>query len=140
MYLHVEAIGSYKYLHVEAIGSYMYVGHMLARRVRTLRSRSQRYGIAPHTKLPQFTLHVLFMHNTMYFCSVVHYFDITQYSTAYMYLYKLIVDNSYYYIYKQRFVVQNALVADLGCFATLWAESHLSERIVCINTRPYPPI
>ena len=41
-----------------------------------------------------------------------------------------------------RFVV-SVLVAGLDCFAALWAESHLSERIVyisCIKATPDPPI
>ena len=40
-----------------------------------------------------------------------------------------------------RFVVSEcALFAGLDCFAVLWAESHLSERMVPIMAKPRPPI
>jgi hypothetical protein len=41
----------------------------------------------------------------------------------------------------QRFVVPECvLVAGLDCFAVLWAESHLSERVVCTTAIPIHPM
>ena len=41
------------------------------------------------------------------------------------------IDNSYYSTFYQGFVIPECiLVADLNCFAILWAESHLSKRMV----------
>ena len=46
-----------------------------------------------------------------------------------------------HFVYYQKLVLSEfALVADLNCFTVLWAESHLSKRVVFTVAKSNPPL